>query len=139
MVARLADLNFWDNGSTSFQCNARVTDAGSTTNYHYARISVPFERGNLGSHPAVTITPTVYATGGNSGFGNVCTAFYVSTTSGALSSGSSSVCTTGAYGAKTLSPNAITIGPGQGVLLDVAAQTTVQVNLVKTVWEAAGT
>src|SRR4029079_14889546 len=40
MVPRNPDRNFWNN-STNTTCSAKVIDTGSTTDFHWARVSIP--------------------------------------------------------------------------------------------------
>jgi hypothetical protein len=82
MVPRNPDRNFWDN-TFNTTCFAKVIDTGSTTAFHWARVSIPVERKTT----TTTITPTVRVDGGASGNGQVCAQFWISDALGNLSTG----------------------------------------------------
>ena len=133
MVPRNPDRNFWDN-TTNTTCFAKVIDTGSTTAFHWARVSIPVERKTT----TVTVAPTVRVDGGASGNGQVCAQLWISDALGNLSTGAGD-CSINPFGFETLTPASLTLPVDGAMLMDIAAQNNGQAHVVAVSWTANGT
>ncbi len=133
MVPRNSDRSFWDN-NTNTTCSAKVSDAGSVTTFHWARVSIPVERKTT----TTAITPEVRVKGGPVNDGQVCAQLWVSDPDGNLSTGSND-CSILYFGFETLTPAALTLPVDGAVMIDIAAQNRGEVHVVALSWTANGT
>jgi hypothetical protein len=133
MVPRNPDRNFWDN-SFNTTCSAKVIDSGSSTAFHWARVSIPVERKTT---PA-TLSGTVRVNGGGSGNGQVCAQLWLSDASGNITTGAND-CSVNPFGFKTLTPAALTLPVDGAALLDIAAQNSGEAHVLSLSWIANGT
>ena len=133
MVPRNPDRNFWDNTANT-TCFAKVIDAGSATNFHWARVSIPLDRKTT----TTTIAPTVRVNGGGSGDGQVCAQLWISDAAGNLSTGAND-CSVSPFGFETLAPAALTLPVDGAALIDIAAQNNRQAHVVVLSFITSGT
>lgn len=134
MVPRNPDRSFWDN-STNTTCFAKVIDTGSTTNFHWARVSIPVDRKTT----ATNIAATVRADGGASGNGQVCAQLWVFDGAGNFAGTGAGDCSINPFGFETLTPAALTLPVDGAALIDIAAQNNGQAHVVALSWIANGT
>jgi hypothetical protein len=133
MVPRNPDRNFWDN-SANTTCSAKVIDGSSSTNFHWARVSIPVER----QISTTSIFASTRVNAGASGNGQVSIQLWLSDAAGNLSTGAH-VDSRNPFGFETLTTSALTLPINGAALVDIAAQNTGEAHVVSLNWIANGT
>lgn len=128
---RAADRAYWDNGV----CYSVVSDSGSPSTYHYARMALPVDRAST------TTTATINAYGNTTFSATACAQGLVYDKNESLVSSTSADCNTtySNYGSgSTLLSKSVTVGPNDYLGVSLAGQHATHQSAIKVTWTADG-